>query len=75
MAGGSIFQRVFQYVAQELIVDNLANNPSFQRFAVRSSKALEELAQKGVQVRKQLSEQMQDIAEGVKDEVSRGTKR
>ena len=50
MAGGAnFFSRVVQYVANELLVDRLANNPSFQRFAVRSSKAIEELAQKGDQ--------------------------
>lgn len=48
MAGGAnFFTRMVQYVANELLVERLANNASFQRFAVRSSKAMEELAQKG----------------------------
>lgn len=47
MAGGSFFHKVIQYVANEVIVDKLANNPSFQRFAVRSSQAAKELVERG----------------------------
>lgn len=37
MAPGSFLSRVLQYLANEVIVKGLANNPSFQRFAVRSA--------------------------------------
>lgn len=75
MAGGSSFlHRVIQYVANELIVDRLANNQSFQRFAVRSSKAIEDLTKKGKERSAELVNQVKDFTETVKDEVSRSMK-
>ncbi|CAI7794086.1 unnamed protein product [Closterium sp. NIES-54] len=66
VAGGPWLQRVIQYVANELIVDRLANSPTFQRFAVRSNKKLQELAQKGVAQRQSLMEQVKEISEQLK---------
>ncbi|KAL0451004.1 UNVERIFIED_CONTAM: hypothetical protein Slati_1656800 [Sesamum latifolium] len=45
--GGNFIHRVVSYVANELIVNGLANSPRFQRFAVRTSKKLEEYSDIG----------------------------
>jgi uncharacterized membrane protein YccC len=66
---GNFLARVVQYVVNELIVDRLANNPSFQRFAVRSSKAIEEMAQKGAQTKEELTQQLKVYSESFKEEV------
>ncbi|GJP57167.1 hypothetical protein CLOM_g16200 [Closterium sp. NIES-68] len=66
VAGGPWLQRVIQYVANELIVDRLANSPTFQRFAVRSNKKMQELAQKGVAQRESLMEQVKQFSEQLK---------
>jgi hypothetical protein len=71
---GNFLARVVQYVVNELIVDRLANNPSFQRFAVRSSKAIEEMAQKGAQTNEELTQQLKVYSESFKEEISRSLK-
>lgn len=71
---GNFIARVVQYVVNELLVDRLANNHSFQRFAVRSSRALEDLAQKGVQKKAELSEQLQEFSDTFTREFSKGFK-
>lgn len=43
----AFFGRVFNYVFNELLVDALANSKTFQRFAVRTDKALREAQQSG----------------------------
>lgn len=43
MGPGSLFGRVLQWLANEVIVKSLANNPAFQRFAVRSSQQAKEI--------------------------------
>lgn len=43
------FQRVANYVANEIIVKGLANSKSFQRFAVRTNKQYEDVAKQGVE--------------------------
>jgi len=43
------FQRVANYVANEIIVKGLANSKSFQRFAVRTNKKYEDVAKQGVE--------------------------
>ncbi|KAH0752534.1 hypothetical protein KY290_005572 [Solanum tuberosum] len=47
--GGNFLQRVISYVANELIVNGLANNQSFQRFAVRTSKRIDDISKMAVQ--------------------------
>ncbi|XP_022887449.1 uncharacterized protein LOC111403249 isoform X2 [Olea europaea var. sylvestris] len=60
MAGGGNFLiRVLSYLANELIVNGLANSPKFQRFAVRTSKRIEDISN--------MAQQKKDIAEQVKD--------
>ncbi|XP_073149785.1 uncharacterized protein [Henckelia pumila] len=62
MAGGGNFvHRVISYVANELIVNGLANNLSFQRFAVRTSRRVEEFSDIAAQKKKELAEQMKDV--------------
>lgn len=41
------FQRVANYVANEMIVKGLANSKIFQKFAVRTNKQYEDLAKQG----------------------------
>eukprot|EP00850_Spirogloea_muscicola_P019840 SM000200S05830 [mRNA] locus=s200:226987:227626:+ [translate_table: standard] len=69
--GGSFLHRVVQYVANELIVDRLANSPAFQRFAVRSQKAVEDLARRGAEKQAQLAQQAQELQASLREEVSR----
>ena len=53
------FQRVANYVANEIIVKGLANSRTFQRFAVRTNKQYEDLTKKGTE---QMSKTLDDIA-------------
>ncbi|KAH9543144.1 hypothetical protein CY35_13G047000 [Sphagnum magellanicum] len=71
---GNFLARVVQYVVNELVVDRLANNASFQRFAVMSSKAIEDVAQKGLQAREELTHQLKVYSESFKEEISRSLK-
>lgn len=56
MAGGSFFQRVAQWLANEIIVKGLANSPAFQRFAVRSSQQAKEVSKSASEALKNISE-------------------
>lgn len=44
MGPGGIFGRVVQWLTNEVIVKGLADNPAFQRFAVRSSQQAKDLS-------------------------------
>jgi hypothetical protein len=72
--GGNFIARVLQYVVNELLVDRLANNQSFQRFAVRSSKAIEEMTQKGVQTKEELTNQLKSYSEMFGQEIEKQLK-
>ncbi|KAK7395090.1 hypothetical protein VNO78_15632 [Psophocarpus tetragonolobus] len=66
MAGGANFmQRVLSYVVNEVVVNGLANSPAFQRFAVRTSKRIEDISNKAVQKRQELAEQIKDISKNM----------
>ncbi|XP_004302629.1 PREDICTED: uncharacterized protein LOC101307410 [Fragaria vesca subsp. vesca] len=68
MAGGGNFvHRVMSYLVNELLVDSLANSKSFQRFAVRTSKQMDELSNLAAKKKEQLAKQMEDISESFKD--------
>ena len=54
--------RVISYVVNEVVVNGLANSPAFQRFAVRTSKRIEEISSKAVQKRQELAEQVKDLS-------------
>ncbi|OAY84066.1 uncharacterized protein LOC109710533 [Ananas comosus] len=62
MAGGNFLGRVVGYLVNEIVVEGLANNRAFQRFAVRTSKLVEEMSSKAAQVREELSEQLKDAS-------------
>lgn len=56
MAPNPLFQRIFQWLANEVIVKGLANNKMFQEFAVRSSQSAREAAKTAADAAKSLSE-------------------
>ncbi|CAD5194922.1 uncharacterized protein LOC103976619 [Musa acuminata AAA Group] len=60
MAGGNFLGRVISYVVNEVVVEGLANNRAFQRFAVRTSKAIEDVSTKAAQARERLVAQLKD---------------
>lgn len=62
MAGGNFMNRVLSYLVNELLVEKLSNSPSFQRFAVRTSRTLEDLSTKGIQMRFEVSERLKDLS-------------
>lgn len=73
----AFFSRVMNYVFNELLVDALANSKTFQRFAVRTDKALREaqasgkiskLADAPTEAAKTMSEFSRSIWETVKAE-------
>lgn len=53
------FQRVINYVANEVIVKGLANSKTFQRFAVRTNKQYQDFQKEGVE---NLNKTLDDIA-------------
>ncbi|CAL0328296.1 unnamed protein product [Lupinus luteus] len=66
MAGGGNFvHRVLSYVVNELVVNGLANNPSFQRFAVRTSKQIEDISVKAVRTKQEITEQLKDMTKNI----------
>ncbi|MED6218845.1 hypothetical protein PIB30_030405 [Stylosanthes scabra] len=67
MAGGNFMQRVLSYVVNEVVVNGLANSPTFQRFAVRTSKQIENISKQAVQKRQELAEQIKDISKNMED--------
>ncbi|KAB1224373.1 hypothetical protein CJ030_MR2G006764 [Morella rubra] len=62
MAGGNFMHRVMSYLVNELLVNSLANSPAFQRFAVRTSKRIEDISSKAAQTQQELAERMKDIS-------------
>lgn len=56
MGAGGFFGRLVQWLANEVIVKGLANNPTFQRFAVRSSQQAKEISKSAAEAAKSLSE-------------------
>lgn len=59
MAPG-FYGRIVQWLANEVIVKGLSNNPAFQRFALRTSQQAKELSKSAAEAAKNMSE-----AEGV----------
>ncbi|XP_020593268.1 uncharacterized protein LOC110033576 isoform X2 [Phalaenopsis equestris] len=62
MAGGNFLGRVISYVVNELVVEGLANNLSFQRFAVKTSKTLQDLSIKAEQTKQEVAEQIKEAS-------------
>ncbi|KAF3960882.1 hypothetical protein CMV_014446 [Castanea mollissima] len=62
MAGGNIFGRAMSYVLNELVVDRLANSHAFQRFAVRTSKSIDEMINKAASKQRDVTEQVKEFS-------------
>ncbi|XP_038903248.1 uncharacterized protein LOC120089892 [Benincasa hispida] len=62
MAGGNFMHRVVSYLVNEVLVNSLANSRTFQRFAVRTSKQIEEISNKAAQKKQELAEQVKDLS-------------
>ncbi|PON92208.1 UvrABC system C protein [Trema orientale] len=62
MAGGNFMHRVVSYLVNELLVNSLANSPAFQRFAVRTSRRIEDMSNMALKKRQELAEQMKDLS-------------
>ncbi|XP_058002988.1 uncharacterized protein LOC110639192 isoform X1 [Hevea brasiliensis] len=65
MAGGNFMHRVISYVVNELVVNGLANSPAFQRFAVRTSRKIEDISNIAEKKRQELAEQMKDFSKNM----------
>ncbi|KAL7133975.1 hypothetical protein ABFS83_12G175100 [Erythranthe nasuta] len=63
--GGNFIHRVLSYVANELIVNGLANSQGFQRFAVRTSKKIEQFSDIAAQKKKELADQMKNASKNI----------
>ncbi|XP_062167264.1 uncharacterized protein LOC133873558 [Alnus glutinosa] len=62
MAGGNFVNRVMSYLVNELLVNSLANSPTFQRFAVRTSRRIEDISVKAAKKKEELAEQVKDLS-------------
>ncbi|CAM8930130.1 unnamed protein product [Rhodiola kirilowii] len=69
MAGGGFLGRVINYVLNQLIVDTLANSPSFQRFAVRTSKRMEEFKRLAAEKSEHMAQQMKEASRNMEDKL------
>ncbi|XP_022767768.1 uncharacterized protein LOC111312066 isoform X2 [Durio zibethinus] len=65
MAGGNFMHRVMSYVINELVVDRLANSPAFQRFAVRTSKKIDDISNMAAKKSQELAEQMKELSKNM----------
>ncbi|KAJ4798887.1 UvrABC system C protein [Rhynchospora pubera] len=62
MAGGNFLGRVMSYIVNEIVVEGLANNRSFQRFAVKTNKTIQELSNKAAQAKEEILEQVKEAS-------------
>ncbi|KAB2621915.1 hypothetical protein ACFX13_033695 [Malus domestica] len=65
--GGNFMNRVVSYLVNELLVDSLANSRAFQRFAVKTSKRIEDIQNIAAKKKEQLAEQMKDFSKNMED--------
>ncbi|VVB12856.1 unnamed protein product [Arabis nemorensis] len=63
--GGNFFGRVFTYLANELIVNGLANSHAFQRFAVRTSKRIENISKMAAENKEKVAQHMEEISKNM----------
>lgn len=68
----SFFGKVFSYVFNEALVNTLANSRVFQRFAVRSSRVIEDLHSKGSTHTERLSNQASDFSKVFREQLKKG---
>ncbi|KAI7837461.1 hypothetical protein COHA_008719 [Chlorella ohadii] len=52
----AFFQRVMNYLLNEVLVNSLANSRTFQRFAIRSSAMMQDMAKKSAEQKAQLGQ-------------------
>ncbi|KAG9453492.1 hypothetical protein H6P81_006396 [Aristolochia fimbriata] len=62
MAGGGFLNRVLSYVINEVVVNGLANSPAFQRFAVRTSKSIEDASSLAARKKEEIAEQIKEMS-------------
>mmetsp|Transcript_13476 Transcript_13476/g.30887 ORF Transcript_13476/g.30887 Transcript_13476/m.30887 type:complete len:86 (+) Transcript_13476:145-402(+) len=67
----AFFQRVFNYIANELLVEGLANSRTFQRFAVRTNEFLKDASKQAAEAKNLYGEQAQTMASQLKREVEK----
>ena len=60
--GGNFIGRVISYVANELIVNGLSNSHAFQRFAVRTSKKLENISKMAAESKEKVAQHMEELS-------------
>ncbi|CAK7343878.1 unnamed protein product [Dovyalis caffra] len=65
MAGGNFVHRVLSYVVNEVVVNGLANSPAFQRFAVRTSRRIDDISVMAAKKKQELAEQMKDLSKNI----------
>ncbi|KAF9591344.1 hypothetical protein IFM89_003967, partial [Coptis chinensis] len=63
VGGGTLLQRAVSYVVDKVVVDSLANSHTFQRFAVRTSKGLENVSKRLGDVSQLAEQKKQEAAE------------
>ncbi|KNA14235.1 hypothetical protein SOVF_109300 [Spinacia oleracea] len=66
MAGGGFLGRVISYVANQLIVDGLANSHAFQRFAVRTNNKIKNISKLAEEKKMDIAEQLKEIKQTMK---------
>uniref|UniRef100_A0A6N2KLM3 Uncharacterized protein n=5 Tax=Salix TaxID=40685 RepID=A0A6N2KLM3_SALVM len=65
MAGGNFMHRVLSYVVNELVVNGLANSPAFQRFAVKTSRRIDDISNLAAKKKQELAEQVKDLSKNI----------
>eukprot|EP00884_Botryococcus_braunii_P007396 jgi/Botrbrau1/16658/Bobra.0068s0074.1 len=68
----AFFSRIINYVVNQVLVDGLANNPTFQRFAIKSNAQLEQLAKQAAEQKAKLGEQTSSFIKVFQEEVQKG---
>uniref|UniRef100_A0A7N0ZYF9 Uncharacterized protein n=1 Tax=Kalanchoe fedtschenkoi TaxID=63787 RepID=A0A7N0ZYF9_KALFE len=68
--GGGFLGRVVHYVLNQLIVDTLSNSPSFQRFAVRTSRRMEEFKKLAAEKSERMAQQMKEGTRNLDDKLN-----
>ena len=58
-----LLQRIAMWVAEKVIVNQLANSPAFQRFAVRTARTLEQQQRRAQQVFQQQQRRAQQMVD------------
>jgi hypothetical protein len=68
----SFLQRVLSYVFNEVLVNGLANNRTFQRFAIKTTHMVEELSKKGAEKQGQVTDRASEFAKTFREEMKKG---